>query len=380
MRIVVATDSFKESLTSLEAGEAIREGIAAVDPEAHVDVRPLADGGEGTAEALALGLGGRLEKVSVTGPLGKKVEAAYGILPDGVAVVEMAEAAGIGLVAPAERNPYRATTFGVGELLRHAMEKGCRRFIVGIGGSATNDGGAGMLMALGVQFLTAEGREISLGAEGLRDLCEIRTDDVLPELANASFRVACDVENPLCGAKGCSAVYGPQKGATAESVAQMDQWLADYARLTQKTFPHADPNFPGAGAAGGLGFGFLAYTHATLESGVNIVLEETKLEDYIKDADLVITGEGRLDAQTMMGKAPFGVAKLAKKHHKPVLAFAGAVTRDARELNAHGIDAFFPILRGVSTLEEALDRKNARQNMRDAAEQVMRLIRASIRR
>ncbi len=380
MRIVVATDSFKESLTSLEAGEAIREGIAAVDPEAHVDVRPLADGGEGTAEALALGLGGRLEKVSVTGPLGKKVEAAYGILPDGVAVVEMAEAAGIGLVSPAERNPYRATTFGVGELLRHAIAKGCRRFIVGIGGSATNDGGAGMLMALGVQFLTAEGREISLGAEGLRDLCEIRTDDVLPELANAAFRVACDVENPLCGAKGCSAVYGPQKGATAESVAQMDQWLAGYARLTQKTFPHADPNFPGAGAAGGLGFGFLAYTHATLESGVNIVLEETKLEDYIKDADLVITGEGRLDAQTMMGKAPFGVAKLAKKHHKPVFAFAGAVTRDARELNAHGIDAFFPILRGVSTLDEALDKKNARQNMRDTAEQVMRLIHTGIRR
>lgn len=379
MKIVVALDSFKESLTSLEAGEAVRAGILAVYPSAEVCVRPIADGGEGTVEALTLGLNGTFEKVWVTAPLGDKVEAVYGILPDGTAVVEMAAAAGLSLVPVKERNPYRTTTYGVGEILRHAVGRGCRRFIVGIGGSATNDGGVGMLMALGYRFLTAQGRDISLGAQGLKDLAAIDAQRVLPELKECSFRVACDVTNPLCGAEGCSAVFGPQKGAALDEVGQMDRWLRNFAELTRKISPRSDPDFPGAGAAGGLGFAFLAYTRAKLESGVKIVLEETKLEDYIKEADLVIAGEGRLDAQTMMGKAPSGVAQLAKKYQKPVLAFAGAVTRDAKELNAHGIDAFFPIVRNVTTLKEALVKENAEQNMRDAAEQVMRLIHADIR-
>lgn len=372
MKIVVAIDSLKESLTSKEAGEAAREGILRVCPEAKVFVRPLADGGEGTVDALTLGLGGRFEKVIVTNPLGEKIEAVYGVLPDKTAVVEMATAAGLALVPKGKRNLFYATTYGVGELIRHAVLKGCRRFIVGIGGSATNDGGAGMLAALGFKFLKSDGNEISLGAIGLKDLTEIRTDEALPELSKCEFKVACDVTNPLCGENGASRVYSPQKGATEESIVLMDKWLADYAALTKKIFPKANPDYPGVGAAGGLGFAFQGFLGGVIESGVKIVLEETKLEDYIKSADLVITGEGRLDAQTAMGKAPIGVAKIAKKYDKPVIAFAGAVTRDARELNFKGIDAFFPIVRGVSTLEEAINKETARENMTDAVEQAMR--------
>ena len=372
MKIVVAIDSLKESLTSKEAGEAAREGILRVCPEAKVFVRPLADGGDGTVDALTLGLGGRFEKVIVTNPLGEKIEAVYGVLPDKTAVVEMATAAGLALVPKGKRNLFYATTYGVGELIRHAVLKGCRRFIVGIGGSATNDGGAGMLAALGFKFLKSDGNEISLGAIGLKDLTEIRTDEALPELSKCEFKVACDVTNPLCGENGASRVYSPQKGATEESIVLMDKWLADYAALTKKIFPKANPDYPGVGAAGGLGFAFQGFLGGVIESGVKIVLEETKLEDYIKSADLVITGEGRLDAQTAMGKAPIGVAKIAKKYDKPVIAFAGAVTRDARELNFKGIDAFFPIVRGVSTLEEAINKETARENMTDAVEQAMR--------
>lgn len=380
MKIVVAIDSLKGSLTSLEAGDAIRGGILRACPDAEVQVRPLADGGEGTVEALTLGMGGSIQKVSVTGPLGEKVEAAYGILKDGcTAIVEMAAAAGITLVPLGERNPYRTTTYGVGEILKDAMGKGCRHFIVGIGGSATNDGGLGMLQALGYGMLDADGKDVPFGAEGLQRLTRIETGNVLPELEQCRFRIACDVTNPLCGENGCSAVYGPQKGATAETIPRMDKWLVDYAALSRKTYAHADPDFPGAGAAGGMGFAFLTYTNAVLESGIRIVLEETRLEEYVREADLVITGEGRLDAQTVMGKAPVGVADIAKRHGKPVLAFAGCVTRDASECNAHGIDAFFPILRGVSTLEEAMDADNARQNMMDTVEQAMRLIQAGIR-
>ncbi|MBR4694535.1 MAG: glycerate kinase [Selenomonadaceae bacterium] len=379
MKIVVAIDSLKGSLTSMEAGDAIRSGILRVYPDAEVFVRPLADGGEGTVEALVLGMGGSLQEISVTGPLGEKVNASYGILKDSAtAIVEMAAAAGITLVPPQERNPYVTTTYGVGEILRDAIRKGCRHFIVGIGGSATNDGGIGMLQALGYEMLDAEGRNVPFGAEGLHKLAEIRKENVLPELAQCTFRIACDVTNPLCGENGCSAIYGPQKGATPSSIPQMDQWLADYARLSGKLFPHADPNAPGAGAAGGLGFAFLTYTNAVLESGIRIVLDETKLEEYVRSADLVITGEGRLDAQTVMGKAPIGVASIAKKHGKAVLAFSGCVTRDARECNAHGIDAYFPILRQASTLAEAMDPDNARQNMADTVEQAMRLIHARV--
>ena len=375
MKVVVAVDSLKGSLTSLEAGRAIRTGIQRVMSDAEVFVRPLADGGEGTVEALALGMGGRREKVLVTGPLGKSVECVYGIIEEsGTAIVEMSGAAGITLVTEQERNPLNTTTYGVGQVIRDAISKGCRHFIVGIGGSATNDGGVGMLQALGFGMLDKNGCQVAHGARGLQDLVQITQTNVLPELKECSFRIACDVTNPLCGEQGCSAIYGPQKGADASMIMQMDQWLGRYAELAAEHFPKANPNEAGTGAAGGVGFAFLTFTNAVLESGIKIVLEETRLEEYIKDADIVVTGEGRLDSQTVMGKAPVGVANIAKKYGKLVLAFSGCVAADARACNGGGIDAYFPILRDVASLQEAMDHDKAESNMIATVEQVFRLV------
>ena len=398
MKVVVAIDSWKGSLSSLEAGSSIEEGVHRVFPEAEVLVRPLADGGEGTVEALVLGMNGRMETVQVTGPLGISVEASYGIIEElkegcvereddvgqescdrtmertKIAIIEMAAAAGITLVDEKHRNPLDTTTFGVGEMICDAIHKGCRKFIVGIGGSATNDGGIGMLQALGYEFLNANGKQVPFGAKGLAEIVKIIDDHVLPELKECEFKVACDVTNPLCGTQGCSAVYGPQKGATPAMIADMDQWLFHYARLTQETYPHANWNQAGTGAAGGLGFAFLSYTNAVLESGIQIILEETRLESYIKAADIVITGEGRLDEQTVMGKAPIGVAAIAKKYGKPVLAFSGCVTEEAGVCNQYGIDAFFPVLRTVTTLEEAMGEEQAKRNLSATVEQVFRLV------
>ncbi len=388
MKVVVAIDSFKGSLTSLEAGEAIRQGIHRVIPDAEVCVRPLADGGEGTVEALTLGMGGTLHTIEVTGPLGQPVQATYGIISEShTAIIEMSAAAGITLVPKEERNPLHTTTYGVGELIKDAIRKGCRHFIVGIGGSATNDGGIGMLQALGFDLLDQDSNQVPFGAKGLKELTTIRTEHVLPELQECTFKVACDVTNPLCGTQGCSAIFGPQKGATPEMITEMDSWLEHYAQLAtsyckreegkESTATQSLPQWgetEGAGAAGGLGFAFLTFLPAVLESGIQIVLEETHLEDYIRNADLVITGEGRLDKQTVMGKAPIGVARIAKKHNKRVLAFAGSVTPEATICNQHGIDAFFPILRSVVTLEEAMNTENAKVNMSATVEQVFRLI------
>lgn len=399
MKVVVAIDSFKGSLSSLEAGEAIAEGIKnrldkirkvnsvetvndkkEVDDRKEVDdidviVRPLADGGEGTVEALTLGMNGRIETVEVTGPLGKKVSAEYGIIEAAnTAIIEMSAAAGITLIEEKDRNPLDTTTYGVGEIICDAIKKGCRNFIVGIGGSATNDGGVGMLQALGYEFLDSENRQVCHGARGLADIKKISDEHVIPELKECTFKVACDVTNPLCGELGCSNIFGPQKGATPSMIADMDRWLGDYAKLTQEKYSKADMHHAGTGAAGGLGFAFLSYANAILESGIKIVLEETRLEDYIKEADLVITGEGRLDAQTVMGKAPIGVAKIAKKYGKKVIAFAGCVTEDASVCNEYGIDAFFPIVRNVSTLDEAMNTINARRNLVATVEQVFGLI------
>lgn len=377
MKVVVAIDSLKGSLTSLEAGEAIQEGILRAIPDAEVIVRPLADGGEGTVEALTRGMNGRYEKITVTDPLGRPTDAVYGILEDShTAILEMSAAAGITLIDAKDRNPMNTTTYGVGEMIKDAIGKGCRHFFIGIGGSATNDGGIGMLQALGYGMLGAEGKQVSFGAKGLAELVAITDEDVLPELKECTFQIACDVKNPLCGEKGCSAVFGPQKGATPDMVAQMDRWLGKYALLTANRYKKADSQYPGTGAAGGMGFAFLSYMNAELRSGVQIVLEETKLEEYVKDADIVVTGEGCLDGQSVMGKAPIGVAVLAKKHHKRVIAFAGCVTEDAKVCNQNGMDAFFPILRNVVTREEAMQAENARRNMTDTAEQVFRLIKA----
>lgn len=375
MKVTIAIDSLKGSLTSMEAGRAIKEGIRRVYSNAEVQVRPLADGGEGTVEAITLGMGGELHHVKVTGPLGEKVACPYGIIKDRkTAVIEIAGAAGITLVKPEERNPMHTTTFGVGEVIRDAMAKGCRKFIIGIGGSATNDGGIGMLQALGFGMLDENGRQVPYGAQGAAKLSSITSDNVPIELKDCEFRIACDVTNPLCGELGASAVFGPQKGASPAMTAEMDRALEKYAELAKENFPKADPMHAGTGAAGGLGFAFLTFTNAVLESGIHIVLEETHLDDYVRDADYVITGEGRLDGQTVMGKAPAGVAEAAKKYGKTVIAFSGCVTKDAVLCNEAGIDAFFPILRSVGTLEEAMDTENARNNMADTAEQVFRLI------
>ena len=374
MKAVIAIDSLKGSLSSIEAGQAIAEGIKKADAKAEVVIRPLADGGEGTVEALVCGMNGTLQHVKVTGPLGEPVVCEYGIIDETkTAVIEMSGAAGITLVPDTKKNPLYTTTYGVGEVIRDAIEKGCRRFIVGIGGSATNDGGIGMLQALGYGFLNKDGQQVPFGAIGLKELETITDTYVLPELAECEFKIACDVTNPLCGENGCSAVYGPQKGANPSMIMEMDKWLRYYAALAREKFPKANPNEPGTGAAGGLGFAFLTFTNAVLESGIKIVLEETKLESYVKEADVVVTGEGRLDFQTAMGKAPVGVAGLAKKFDIPVLAFAGSGTKDATECNKNGIDAFFPILRGISTLEEAMKPENAKQNLTDTAEQAFRL-------
>ncbi len=375
MRFLIAIDSFKGSLTSMQAGAAVQEAIRMLDKDAQIDLRPLADGGEGTVAAISAGLGGELIHISVTGPLQDKVTAQYCILPDkNTAVLEMAAAAGLALVPAHLRNPLETTTYGVGELIKDAINRGCRHFLIGIGGSATNDGGTGMLRALGFDFLDRNGAPIPLGAKGLAALAAIRTDHVLPQLQECTFRIACDVTNPLCGSNGCSAVFGPQKGATPQMITDMDRWLSHYAERSASVSAKADKNHPGAGAAGGLGFAFLSFTNAKLESGVQIILEETNMERYIQNADVVITGEGRLDGQTVMGKAPIGIAKLAKKHSKKVIAFAGCVTEDAAICNEHGIDAYFPILPGIVSLEEALDPENAYRNLKNTAYQALRLL------
>ena len=269
MNVVIAIDSFKGSMTSMQAGLSAATGIKRVYKDAHITVRPLADGGEGTVDALVNGCDGRMTQVQVTGPSGHPVVCPYGIVDEThTAIIEMSGAAGITQVSGEEKNPLNTTTYGVGEVIKDAIQNGCRHFIVGIGGSATNDGGVGMLQALGFGFLDKNGNQIRFGAKGLEDLESITTDHVLPELKECTFRIACDVSNPLCGGQGCSAIYGPQKGATSTMVLQMDKWLAYYAALAREQFPHADAKYPGAGAAGGMGFAFLTFCNATLESGI----------------------------------------------------------------------------------------------------------------
>lgn len=373
MKIVIALDSFKGSLTSLEAGNAVKKGIERVYKDAEIFVRPIADGGEGTVDAVISAMNGELRTVIVSDPLGRPIESSYGIA-DGTAFIEMAAASGITLVSANERDPLNTTTYGVGELIKAAMDQGIRNFVIGIGGSATNDGGIGMLSALGFEFLDRNGKNVPFGAKGLELLTEIRTDNALKELKECTFKVACDVKNPLCGENGCSAVFGSQKGATSEMIEKMDKWLCNYAELTKAILPSSDPDLPGSGAAGGLGFALRSYLGAELTPGIDLIMKATGLEAYIKDADIVITGEGRLDGQSYMGKAPVGVAKLAKKYGKPVIAFAGAVTPDASICNEHGIDAFFPAVRTPCSLEEAMAPKNATANLSDTAEQVFRVI------
>lgn len=374
MKVVVAIDSFKGSMTSMEAGYAVRDGVLAAIPEAKVIVKPLADGGEGTTDSLIQGLGGERIDVTVTGPLGTPVNAYYGYLKEtNMAILEMASAAGIILVTEEEKDPMTATTYGVGEMIKDAAEKGCRNFIIGIGGSATNDGGLGMLKALGYEFLDESGADVGEGGQALGKIAAIRTENVYSELKNCHFQIACDVNNPLCGTNGATYIYGPQKGVTPEMREPLDQAMANYAAVTKDVMGNDHINTAGAGAAGGMGFAFLSYLNASLTPGIELILDAVELEKELMDADIVVTGEGRLDHQTAMGKAPVGVAKLAKKYNAKVLAFAGSVTKDANACNAAGIDAFFPIVRGITTLAEAMHTETAKTNMAAAVEQVFRL-------
>ncbi|MBR5507148.1 MAG: glycerate kinase [Clostridia bacterium] len=375
MKVTIAIDSFKGSLSSMEAGRAVRDGISRVYEDSDIHIHPIADGGEGTVDAIVSSLGGEVRTVSVSGPLGENVDAFYGIIKESkTAIMEMSSAAGITLIDESQRNPMNTTTYGVGQMIKDAIESGCRNFVIGIGGSATNDGGIGMLQALGFEFLDSDGNQISTGAKGLEDLRIIKTEKSMKELLECRFSIACDVKNPLCGELGCSRVFAPQKGADEKMIEKMDKWLGIYADMTKEVLPESDKDIPGTGAAGGLGFAFMAYLGGNLVSGIELVMKESKLEDYIKNSDIVVTGEGRLDGQSHMGKAPTGVAGLAKKYNIPVVAFSGSVTGDAEICNEYGIDAFFPVLRKPCTLSEAMDKDNAYNNLKDTAKQVFRLI------
>lgn len=374
-KVVIAMDSLKGSMTSLEAGTVIQEAIHMVQKETEVVVKPLADGGEGTTEALIEGLHGeRIEKI-VTGPLKDPVMAVYGWIEESkTAIMEMASASGIVLLKEEEKNPWEATTYGVGELIKDAVLRGAKKIILGIGGSATNDGGIGMLQALGYEFLNQEGNPVGEGAKVLSEIQTIEKKKDAISLEHCQIEVACDVNNPLCGENGATYVFGPQKGVKMEERESIDKAMSHFADVTETFLGVDQREIKGAGAAGGLGFALVAYLQATLRSGIDLVLEAVNLEGALQGADLVVTGEGRLDHQTAMGKAPIGVAKLAKKHNIKVIAFAGSVTKDARVCNEKGIDAYFPIVRGVTTLEEAIKKENAKENLKAAAEQVFRLL------
>ena len=375
MKVVIAIDSLKGSLSSMVAGMAIKDGILAAKPDAEVIVKPLADGGEGTTDALIEGMNGERIDLTVTGPMHTPVDAYYGYLKDtNTAVMEMASAAGITLVPDSEKNPLLATSYGVGEMINDAIQRGCRNFIIGIGGSVTNDGGIGMLKALGVRFLDENGEDAGEGGQALAKVARIDVSGMNPLLKECHIQVACDVNNPLCGENGSTYVYGPQKGVTEDMKKTLDEAMAHFARVTSETLENDYMNTPGAGAAGGLGYAFLAYTGAALTPGIELILDAVGLEEELSGADVVVTGEGRLDFQTAMGKAPVGVARLAKKYNAKVIAFAGSVTKEATACNKEGIDAFFPILRSVCTLAEAMDPVAARNNMTATVEQVFRLL------
>ena len=354
MKIVIAPDSYKESLSALEVAQAVEAGFRQVFPDADYVLVPVADGGEGTVDAMVAATGGRKETVTVSGPLGEPVEAFYGLTGEGdTAVIEMAAASGLALVPPDRRNPLLTSSRGTGELIRAALDAGARRFILGIGGSAPNDGGAGMVQALGARLLDLEGRELDGSGGDLARLERIDVSALDPRLAECRIEVACDVDNPLTGARGASAVFGPQKGATPEMVQVLDANLARLARIVERDLGVAVDAVPGAGAAGGMGAAMLAFFGATLKPGIEIVTAAVDLDTHVRDADLVITGEGRIDFQTVHGKTPIGVARVAKRHGKPVIGIAGSLGAEVGVVHAHGIDAVFSVLGKPCTLDEA---------------------------
>ncbi len=355
MKIVIAPDSFKESLSALEVANAIERGFKQVFPTAEYVKVPLADGGEGTVQAMVDACQGDIVKLRVTGPSGNQIEAFYGLLGDGrIAVVEMAAASGLHLVPAGQRNPLTASSYGTGELIADAIKKGARKIILGLGGSATNDGGAGMMTALGARFLDHEGQAITAGGQSLAEIVQIDETQIDPRLADIQFDVACDVDNPLCGTKGASVVFGPQKGATPEMVKQLDKNLAHYAAQIKKHLGKDVLNIEAAGAAGGMGAGVLAFLSARLRPGIDIVMDTTGLAEIVTGASLVITGEGRIDGQTVHGKTPVGVARIAKAAGCEVIGIAGCLGDDYEAVYSHGLDAVFSITPGPMELRNAL--------------------------
>jgi glycerate kinase len=375
-RIILAPDSFKESLTAQQVCVAMQAGLEQVFPDARYVQVPMADGGEGTVQSLVDATGGTVRRAWVTGPLGDTVEAAYGILGDGeTAVIEMAAASGLELVPSADRDVRRATTYGTGELISVCLDQGVRRLVLGLGGSATNDGGAGMAQALGAHLLDASGRPLPLGGAALANLARIDVSGLDPRLRDCAIEVASDVTNPLCGPTGASAVYGPQKGATPTDVTELDAALEHYADIVRRDLGRSVGEVPGAGAAGGLGAGLLAFTQARISSGIDIVIRLTGLVDHVAEANLVLTGEGRMDGQTRFGKTPFGVASVARAAGTPVIGIAGSVGEGVEEL-AEYFDAIIPVIGRVAPLSEVL--AEAASNVERTCANVGRLIALTI--
>lgn len=375
---VIAMDSFKGSVSSIEAGRIVAAAIRDVFPDSETQIFPLADGGEGTVDALTTGLAGEIVRLDVTGPLGEKIPSRFGLLPaQKTAVIEMADAAGLPSVPAEKRNPLHTTTYGLGELILTAAKRGCRDFIIGIGGSATNDAGLGMLTALGARFLHADGTPAGIYGKDLADIASIDLSHLVPVIKDCHFSIACDVTNPLTGPTGCSAVYGPQKGATPDIVTKMDKAIAAFAALAEKVLGKTGAaELPGAGAAGGLGFAFSAFLDAALKPGIDLVLDLLNIDDALREADVLITGEGRMDEQTAMGKAPVGIAQRAKQQNPKAaaIAFCGCALPGAIAVNDHGIDAYFPILHQPGTVEEAMKPDITERNLRQTALQVLRLL------
>ena len=370
MKVLVAIDSFKGSLSSLEAGNAVKSGIEKLGCE--VLVKPIADGGEGSVEALADALKAKFMDVIVANPLGEKMPARYALKGE-LGILEMASASGLPLIEKSRRNPLKTSTYGFGEMIAHAIAHGARKFIIGIGGSATNDAGMGMLRALGFKFKDANGAELAGAGEDLIKLTTIDCTSVLPHLKECEFLIACDVDNPLFGENGAAYIYAPQKGADAAMVKQLDAGLINFASVVSKHLGRELWNSPGAGAAGGLGFGFVSFLNATLKPGIDIITEEIGLDRDMQGVELVITGEGRLDFQSSMGKTPCGIAKIAASYGVPVIALAGGISPCAGGCNERGIGAFFCILNEPISLERAMEKETATQNLARVAEQAVRL-------
>jgi len=372
MKILIAPDSFKGSATSKKAAEAIGKGVHLVFPEAELIEIPVADGGEGTVEALTDSLKGRVVKKKVQGPLGDPVEAEYGILPGDIAVIEMASASGLPLVPEDKRNPLLTSTFGTGQLIEDAMDMGCREIILGIGGSATNDGGTGMARALGFSFLDSQGNELPEGGGALTVLADIDDSNMDERILKTKILVACDVTNPLTGSEGASHIYGAQKGASPADINHLDKALVRLAEIINSKYCRTNENIPGAGAAGGLGYGLMEFCGGKLKSGIEIILDLIKFDDYLDGVDLVISGEGRIDGQSVYGKVPVGIAGRAKKKNISVLVVVGDIGSKVDAVYEHGIDAVMSSVNKAMSLEEAMSRSY--ELLIDSSSRAMRMI------